>query len=109
MPLIERPYCPQQQSFARLLAERGVVPDVAPARPAKNSCCTWWSWGWAWPSFRHRTRTMRRTVVRPLEAGPIAFERHLGLACAAHDGPTSAMLEPLAAGMRARLPQALAA
>ena len=51
----------------------------------------------------------RRTVVRPLEAGPIAFERHLGLACAAHDGPTRAMLEPLAAGMRARLPQALAA
>ena len=51
----------------------------------------------------------RRTVVRPLEAGPVAFERHLGLACAAHDGPTRALLEPLAAGMRARLPQALAA
>ena len=28
LPLIERPYCPQHQSFTRLLAERGVVPDI---------------------------------------------------------------------------------
>ena len=110
MPLIERPYCPQQQSFARLLAERGVVPDVraSAAREELLLHMVELGLGLAMVPASHAHHA-RRTVVRPLEAGPVAFERHLGLACAAHDGPTRAMLEPLAAGMRARLPQALAA
>lgn len=110
MPLIERPYCPLQQSFARLLAERGVVPDVraSAAREELLLHMVELGLGLAIVPASHAHHA-RRTVVRPLEAGPVAFERHLGLACAAHDGPTRALLEPLAAGMRARLPQALAA
>jgi DNA-binding transcriptional LysR family regulator len=42
----------------------------------------------------------RRSVTRPLD-GPLAFSRHLGLACDASDAPMLALLGRLADSLKA--------
>jgi len=110
LPLIERPYCPQHQTFTRLLAERGVVPEVRASAAREELLLHMVELGLGLAiipaSHAHHAR---RAVVRPLQSGLIAFERHLGLACAPHDAATRTLLKTLASGMRARLPQPLAA
>lgn len=110
VPLIERPYCPQQQAFAKLLAERGVVPDLRASAAREELVLHMVELGLGLAiipaSHAHHAR---RAVVRPLEAGAISFERHLGLACAPHDTATRALLKTLATGMRDRLARPLAA
>ena len=46
----------------------------------------------------------RKAIARPLQTGPMTFERHLGLACTPQDAPVHAVLDTLATGMRARQP-----
>ena len=42
----------------------------------------------------------RRALTRPLD-GPLAFSRHIGLACDASDAPMLGLLHRLAGGMQA--------
>ena len=104
LPLIEWPYCPLHQSFIRLLAERGIALQVQ-ASAAREELLLHMvdsGLGLAVVPQSHAARA-RRALVRPLD-GPLAFSRHLGLACDASDAPMLALLAPLAAAMKTPAP-----
>ena len=105
LPLIERPYCPQHRSFTRLLAERGVVPDIRASAAREELLLHMVELGLGLAiipaSHAHHAR---KAIARPLQTGPMTFERHLGLACAPQDAPVHAVLGTLATGLRARQP-----
>ena len=104
LPLIEWPYCPLHQSFIRLLAERGIALQVqaSAAREELLLHMVDGGLGLAVVPQSHAARA-RRSLVRPLD-GPLAFSRHLGLACDASDAPMLALLAPLADAMRTPAP-----
>ena len=100
VPLIEWPYCPLHQSFIRLLAERGIALEVQ-ASAAREELLLHMvdsGLGVAVVPQSHAAHA-RRSVARPLE-GPLAFSRHLGLACDASDAPMLALLGRLADGLK---------
>ena len=104
LPLIEWPYCPLHQSFIRLLAERGIALQVQ-ASAAREELLLHMvdsGLGLAVVPQSHAARA-RRALVRPLD-GPLAFSRHLGLACDASDAPMLALLAPLAEAMKTPAP-----
>lgn len=110
LPLIERPYCPQHQSFTRLLAERGVVPDIRASAAREELLLHMVELGLGLAiipaSHAHHAR---KAIARPLQTDPVSFERHLGLACAPEDTSIHAVLNTLASGMLALQPPSLAA
>jgi DNA-binding transcriptional LysR family regulator len=101
MPLLEWPYCPLHQSFIRLLAERGIALEVQ-ASAAREELLLHMvdsGLGVAVVPQSHAAHA-RRSVTRPLD-GPLAFSRHLGLACDASDAPMLALLGRLADSLKA--------
>lgn len=101
VPLLEWPYCPLHQSFIRLLAERGIALEVQ-ASAAREELLLHMvdsGLGVAVVPLSHAVHA-RRSVTRPLD-GPLAFSRHLGLACDASDAPMLALLGPLADSLKA--------
>lgn len=103
LPLIEWPYCPLHQSFIRLLAERGIALQVQ-ASAAREELLLHMvdaGLGLAVVPQSHAARA-RRSLARPLE-GPLAFSRHVGLACDASDAPMLGLLPGLAQSLRPHL------
>jgi DNA-binding transcriptional LysR family regulator len=103
LPLIEWPYCPLHQSFIRLLAERGIALQVQ-ASAAREELLLHMvdaGMGLAVVPQSHAAHA-RRSLTRPLE-GPLAFSRHIGLACDASDAPMLGLLHRLGDGMKARV------
>ena len=101
LPLIEWPYCPLHQSFIRLLAERGIALQVQ-ASAAREELLLHMvdaGMGLAVVPQSHAARA-RRALTRPLD-GPLAFSRHIGLACDASDAPMLGLLHRLASDMQA--------
>ena len=101
VPLLEWPYCPLHQSFIRLLAERGIALEVQ-ASAAREELLLHMvdsGLGVAVVPQSHAAHA-RRSVTRPLD-GPLAFSRHLGLACDASDAPMLALLGRLADSLKA--------
>ena len=101
LPLIEWPYCPLHQSFSRLLAERGIALQVQ-ASAAREELLLHMvdaGMGLAVVPQSHAARA-RRALTRPLD-GPLAFSRHIGLACDASDAPMLGLLHRLASDMQA--------
>ena len=101
LPLIEWPYCPLHQSFIRLLAERGIALQVqaSAAREELLLHLVDAGMGLAVVPQSHAARA-RRALTRPLD-GPLAFSRHIGLACDASDAPMLGLLHRLASDMQA--------
>ncbi|WP_395453275.1 LysR family transcriptional regulator substrate-binding protein [Acidovorax delafieldii] len=105
LPLIEWPYCPLHQSFIRLLAERGIALQVQ-ASAAREELLLHMvdaGMGLAVVPQSHAAQA-RRALTRPLD-GPLAFSRHIGLACDASDAPLLGLLHRLADGMKATAAQ----
>ncbi|CAN7573710.1 MAG: LysR family transcriptional regulator [Acidovorax sp.] len=105
LPLIEWPYCPLHQSFIRLLAERGIALQVQ-ASAAREELLLHMvdaGMGLAVVPQSHAAHA-RRALARPLD-GPLAFSRHIGLACDASDAPMLGLLHRLADGMKAVVAQ----
>ena len=100
LPLLEWPYCPLHQSFIRLLAERGIALKVQ-ASAAREELLLHMvdaGLGLAVVPQSHAAHA-RRSLTRPLD-GPLAFSRHIGLACDASDAPMLGLLHRLASSMQ---------
>ncbi|MDQ3272232.1 MAG: LysR family transcriptional regulator [Pseudomonadota bacterium] len=99
-PLIERPYCPQHQTFIRKLAEQGIALDVraSAAREELLLHMVELGLGLAVVPESHAAHA-RRAVVRPLDDA-LPFERHLGLACDPADVSLVALLGLMASEIR---------
>lgn len=96
VPLIEWPHCPLHQSFIRLLAERGIALEVQASAEREELLLHMVDSGLGVAVVpQSYAAHARHAVTRPLD-GPLAFSRHLGLACDASDAPMLALLGRLA-------------
>eukprot|EP01038_Epipyxis_sp_PR26KG_P020138 gene20138-28502_t len=92
-------------SFIRLLAERGIALQVQASATREELLLHMVDAGMGLAVVpQSHAAQARRALTRPLD-GPLAFSRHIGLACDASDAPLLGLLHHLADGMKATAAQ----
>ena len=100
MPLIDRPHCIHHDHFKRLLAEKGVVPDVRAAAQAEEHLLLLVELGLGLAVVpRSHALYAKGAVIRELDPA-FPFERHVGLSCAPGDGVWMKTLRELTPALR---------